>query len=48
MFTGARDKLVDKCLFTMMLTQLKKAAALLQVLQNYLLEPNCLTHLANQ
>ena len=39
MFTGARDKLVDKCLFTMMLMQLK-AAALLQVLQNYLLKPN--------
>ena len=33
--------LVDKCLFTMMLMQLK-AAALLQVLQNYLLKPNCL------
>ena len=47
MFTGARDKLVDKCLFTTMLTQLK-AAALLQVLQNYLLKPNCLTPLANQ
>ena len=47
MFIGARDKLVDKCLFTMMLMQLK-AAALLQVLQNYLLKPNCFTHLANQ
>ena len=47
MFTGAHDKLVDKCLFTTVLTQLK-AAALLQVLQNYLLKPNCLTHLANQ
>ena len=47
MFTGARDKLVDKCLFTTMLRQVK-AAALLQVLQNYLLKPNCLTPLANQ
>ena len=35
MFTGARDKLVDKCLFTTMLTQLK-AAVLAKVLQNYL------------
>ena len=47
MFTGAHDKLVDKCLFTMMLMQLK-AAALLQVLQSYLLKHNYLTHLANQ
>ena len=30
MFTGARDRLVDKCLFTTMLMQLK-AAALVQV-----------------
>ena len=36
MFTGTHDKLVDKYLFITMLTQLK-AAALVQVLQNYLL-----------
>ena len=44
MFKGARDKLVDKCLFTTMLTQLK-AAVLVKVPQKYLLKP---THLASQ
>ena len=44
MFTGARDKLVDKWLFTTMLTQLK-AAVLAKVPQNYLLKPNCLTQI---
>ena len=47
MFTGARDKSVDKCLFTTMLTQLK-ADALVQALQKYSLKPNYLTHLASQ
>ena len=47
MFTGAHDNLVDKRVFTTLLMQLK-VAALLQVLQNYLLKPNRLTHLSNQ
>ena len=37
MFIGIHDKLVDKCMFTTLLTQL-----LVKVLQNYLLKPNCL------
>ena len=47
MFTGAHDKLVVKSLFTTMFMQLK-AAVLVKVLQNYLLKPNYLTHLASQ
>ena len=44
MFTGAHDKLVDKCMFTTLLTQLK-AAVLVKVSQNHLLKPNCLTQI---
>ena len=44
MSTGAHDKLVDKCMFTTLLTQLK-AAVLVKVPQNYLLKPNCLTQI---
>ena len=44
MFTGSPDKLVDICLFTTMLTQLK-AAVLAKVPQNYLLKSNCLTQI---
>ena len=44
MFTGAHDKLVDKRMFTTLLTQLK-AAVLVKVPQNYLLKPNCLTQI---
>ena len=47
MFTGTHDKLVDKCLLTTMLTQLK-AAVLVKVPQHYLLNPNYLTHLVSQ
>ena len=39
MFTGAHDKLVDKCKFTRLLMQLK-AVVLVKVPQNYLLKPN--------
>ena len=46
MFTGAHDKLVDKRMFTTLLTQLK-AAVLVQYYTNYLLKPNCLTHSYN-
>ena len=47
MFTGAHDKLVDKCLLTTVLTQLK-AAVLVKVQQKYLLKPDYLTHLVSQ
>ena len=40
----AHDKLVDKLMFTTLLTQLK-AAVLVKVPQNYLLKPNCLTQI---
>ena len=42
MFTGARDKLVDKCLFITILIQLK-ADVLVKLPQNYLFKPNYLT-----
>ena len=38
MFTGAHDKLVDKCMFTTLLTQLK-AVVLVKYYTNYLLKP---------
>ena len=41
MFTGAHDKLVDKCLLT---TMQLKAAALVKVSQNYLSKLNYHTH----
>ena len=47
MFTGAYDKLVDKCMFTTLLTQLE-AAVLVKLPQNHLLKPNYLAHLASQ
>ena len=46
MFTGIHGKLVDKRMFTTLLTQLK-AAVLVQYYTNYLLKPNCLTHSYN-
>ena len=47
MFTGAHDKLVDKRMFTTLLTQLK-AAVLVKVLSKLFVEAyNCLTHANN-
>ena len=44
MFTGAHDKLVDKRMFTTLLTQLK-AAVLVKYYTSYLLKRNCLTQI---
>ena len=45
MFTDAHDKLVDKRMFTTLLTQLKAAVLVKVLYTNYLLKPNYFTQI---